>query len=97
MLRAITLFVAGCFGIAMVACGPASFENVAACQEGVTAVNALECTADDMLDPEVQCPVEWDEISIDYTEYLDCLFAQYTCDADGNYAFEDGSCTVPTE
>ena len=84
-------------GLATVACGPASYENVAACKEGVAKVNALECTADDFLDPAEQCPDSWDEVGIDYTDYIDCLFGQYSCDETGTYVFTDGSCTIPTE
>lgn len=97
MLKTTSLILAGCFGIGLLACGPASFENVAACKEGAAAVNALECTAEDLLDPETSCPAAWDDVAIDYSEYLDCLFGQYTCDADGNYVFEDKGCTIPTE
>lgn len=84
-------FLAAAFALS--ACGT---QNQARCQEKCAEVNALECLDDDFLDCEVQCPESWDQGGLDYADYIDCTYGQYTCDENGEYAFVSEACTLPS-
>lgn len=88
---AITFVVAA---LSLSACGT---QNQLRCQEKCEEVNALECTEDDFLDCEVQCPESWDQGGLDYTDYIDCTYGQYTCNGeDGAYEFQAENCSLPS-
>lgn len=78
--------------LGLAACGP---DNQTACQEACAEVNMLECTAEDFLDCENQCPEAWNDTGLDFTDYIDCTFSQYDCDENGDYVFTQQNCTIP--
>ena len=77
----------------LAACGT---QNQARCAEKCEVVNALECTATDFLDCDIQCPESWDQGGLDYAEYIDCTYGQYTCDESGDYEFVRAPCALPS-
>lgn len=74
-------------------------DNVTACKNAVEAANDQECITDELaLDADEQCPESLNEVTVDQSEYYDCVYGQYTCNGDdGAYLFEDGECVTPTE
>jgi len=79
------------------ACGP---ENRQYCVDACKEAQARECLPDTLdldCEADITCPASWDESSIDYTEYVDCVYSQYQCTANGAYEFVDANCKPPTD
>lgn len=91
-LPCVVLLAAGPLGAGLVGCGA---DNVQTCMQECEDVNQLECTPEDFLDCDSQCPSSWNERGLDYTEYLVCSFDQYGCNDDGDFEYTEASCDLP--
>lgn len=91
-----TIFAALAVGTASCDSG---IDNKGYCQQVCAEKQAEACMVEHIhldCEHEATCPITWNEDGLDYTDYIDCVYGRYTCDASGEFAYAEADCVRPS-